>query len=201
MLIADTPISSLAPAQRVSSTDAELVRACLDGNEAAWAALIDRYKHLIYGAAIRGGASPNESVDIFLGVCRQLFSELPHLRRVESLRAWLLNAAMHQLYELRMQRRQSAESLDDVEQPVAGELATLPPAVLEALNRDQRVRDAVEQLPDRCGRLVQLLFHEHPPRPYSSVARQLGLASGAIGFIRGRCLTQLARSLRAGVRR
>ena len=181
MLLADGLITSHASPARGSSTDEELVRACLDGNEAAWAALIDRYTNLIYAVALRGGASSEDAVDIFLGVWRQLFSELPHLRGVDSLRTWLLNATTQKLYEVRKQQ--------------------LPPAVLEQLDRDQRVRDAVEQLPDRCRRLVELLFHEHPPRPYSAVARQLGLASGAIGFIRGRCLTQLARSLRAGVLR
>ena len=91
------------------------------------------------------------------------------------------------------------ESLNDPAQLVSGEPAMLPSIVLEQIDRDQRVRDAVEQLPDRCRRLVQLLFHEHPPRPYTAIAPQLGLATGSSGFIRGRCLIQLARSLR-GVR-
>lgn len=184
-----TPIASRAPGY---STDEELVRACLDGSEDAWAALIDRYKNLIYAVPLRGGASPENAVEIFQSVCLQLFSELEQLRQVECLRGWLLTAATHQLYELRKQWR-------TIEEPVAD--AILPSHVLEELHRDQRVRDAVEQLPDRCRRVVQLLFYQHPPRPYNIVARQLGLTTGSIGFIHGRCLAQLARALRgAGVR-
>lgn len=173
------------------ATDEELVCACLDGSEDAWAALINRYKNLIYAVPLRGGASAEDAVDIFHGVCRHLFAELPQLRRADCLRGWLLTAAAQKLFELRNQ-----QTPNDAGQSVAGEPAILPPSVLQQIDCDQRVRDAVEQLPDRCRRLVQQLFHEHPPRPYHAVAPQLGLATGSSGFIRGRCLIQLARSLR-----
>jgi hypothetical protein len=40
-----------------------------------------------------------------------------------------------------------------------------------------------------------MLFFENPARPYQQVARSLGLATGSIAFIRGRCLTRLRRQL------
>jgi DNA-directed RNA polymerase specialized sigma24 family protein len=43
--------------------------------------------------------------------------------------------------------------------------------------------------------LVQLLFFEQPPLPYAEVARRMGLATGSIGFIRGRCLEKLRKAL------
>ena len=36
---------------------------------------------------------------------------------------------------------------------------------------------------------------EHPPVPYNEVARRLNLATGSIGFIRGRCLKRLKKLL------
>jgi DNA-directed RNA polymerase specialized sigma24 family protein len=57
------------------------------------------------------------------------------------------------------------------------------------------VREAIAKLPKRCADLVKLLFYEHPPLPYSDVAQRLGLATGSIGFIRGRCLTKLQKIL------
>jgi hypothetical protein len=39
------------------------------------------------------------------------------------------------------------------------------------------------------------LFFEQPPLPYTEVARRLGLATGSIGFIRGRCLDRLRKLL------
>lgn len=180
-----------------SASDDDLVRACLNGNEEAWAALIDRYKNLIYAVPIRGGASQEDASDIFQSVCLQLFSELPRLRNVAGLRSWLLTIAQHKLYELRQQRRRPIDSLDDPDSRVLDELGAMPPDAVEELDRDQRIRAAINELPDRCRVLVHHLFFEHPPRPYRDLARDLGLATGSIGFIRGRCLARLTRALRA----
>jgi DNA-directed RNA polymerase specialized sigma24 family protein len=57
------------------------------------------------------------------------------------------------------------------------------------------VREATAQLPPRCRELVDLLFYQEPPLAYAEVARRLGLASGSIGFIRGRCLKRLRKVL------
>ena len=43
--------------------------------------------------------------------------------------------------------------------------------------------------------MIRLLFYEQPPLPYVEVARRLGLATGSIGFIRGRCLKRLQKEL------
>jgi DNA-directed RNA polymerase specialized sigma24 family protein len=40
-----------------------------------------------------------------------------------------------------------------------------------------------------------MLFFETPARPYQEVARELGIATGSIGFIRGRCLKKLRQAL------
>lgn len=201
MLLTRTVPSPIIQSGYHATSDEELVRACLNGSEDAWGALIDRYKNLIYAVPLRGGASPEDAADIFQAVCLQLFSDLSRLRNVGCLRSWLLTVATHKLYELRRQRRRPIDSLDDPAATLADELAVLPPNVIEDLDRDQRIRDAVTQLPDRCRLLVHHLFYEHPPRPYRDIARELGLATGSIGFIRGRCLARLTRALRtAGIR-
>jgi DNA-directed RNA polymerase specialized sigma24 family protein len=43
--------------------------------------------------------------------------------------------------------------------------------------------------------MVRLLFFEIPPRPYEDIAEELGMATGSIGAIRGRCLAQLKKQL------
>ena len=43
--------------------------------------------------------------------------------------------------------------------------------------------------------MIGMLFYSDPPMPYRDVARQLGLAVGSIGFIRGRCLRKLQKLL------
>ncbi len=53
-------------------------------------------------------------------------------------------------------------------------------------------------MPARCRKLVEMLFYGQPPPPYAEVAARLGLATGSIGFIRGRCLKKLEAGLKAG---
>ena len=70
-----------------------------------------------------------------------------------------------------------------------------PSALLEEVEREQILRDSVRELSPRCQRLVHELFFAQPPRSYHEIAGDLNLATGSIGFIRGRCLDKLRRKL------
>jgi DNA-directed RNA polymerase specialized sigma subunit len=69
------------------------------------------------------------------------------------------------------------------------------PEIREEMERVQLLKETVAELPERCQRMVQMLFYHDPPLPYSEVARRLGLAEGSIGFIRGKCLEKLRANL------
>ena len=61
--------------------------------------------------------------------------------------------------------------------------------------QEQRLRQAISEMPTRCRQLIHMLFVEEPSRPYEQVAESLGLAKGSIGFIRQRCLERLRKRL------
>src|SRR5882724_10550679 len=69
------------------------------------------------------------------------------------------------------------------------------PAIAEQLvqqiQEEQMVREAMTSLSPQCRRLVELLFFETPARPYNEIARELGLAVGSIGFTRQKCIDRL----------
>lgn len=177
-----------------SWSDARLVRACLDGNEQAWSTLIAKYKNLIYSIPLKYGAPPQDAADIFQAVCLELFNELPRLRKVEALRSWIIKVTSHQAYHWKRKLRQRAE--DELSPANEEELATeLPPDALEEIERAQILREAIASLPSRCQEIIRLLFFESEPIPYRDLAARLGLATGSIGFIRGRCLERLERAL------
>jgi RNA polymerase sigma factor (sigma-70 family) len=175
--------------------DDRLVQACLDGDELAWSAIIDRYKHLIYSVPFKYRATPDEAADIFQAVCLELFTTLPRLRKVESLRSWLLTVAAHQCFHWKRRQNRRSERENELEEADAVADAPIVLEIHATLEREQTVRDAVRQLPPRCQELVRLLFFMEPPLPYKEVAARLGLATGSIGFIRGRCLKRLQESL------
>jgi RNA polymerase sigma factor (sigma-70 family) len=187
---------ALPPVRRAdwASSDRKLVSACLAGDEEAWAALVRKYKNLIYVIPLRYGAPPEDAADIFQAVCIELFRELPRLRNADCLRGWLMTVSAHQSFHWKRRKaRQQERELEGLDTEQLG--SVLPADVSAELERDQLVREAVQQLPERCRELVRLLFYEQPAVPYAEVARRLGLATGSIGFIRGRCLRRLQKAL------
>ncbi len=185
---------ALPTAREPSAEDEQLVQACLNGDESAWNRLIDKYKRLIYSVPLKYGLSPDDSADIFQNVCIDLFTNLSKLRKIESIRSWLITVATHKCFHHKKQGRQEVE-LDAMEQEVAEEIAAAPPQAMQELQEEQLVREAIQRLSPRCAQLVKMLFFEHPPLPYAEVAQRLGLATGSIGFIRGRCLSRLQKIL------
>ncbi len=173
----------------ITWADEELVRDCLEGSETAWICLIEKYKSLVYSIPARYQLPAEDAADIFQYVWTALYRDLSRIDRVGGLRKWLITTAARNslLHKKRRMRALTAERVD-ADMPDSTPSAA---ALHAGVEKEQRIRDAVASLPPRCQKLVQMLFFEQPPRPYSEVASELGLAEGSIGFIRGRCLKKL----------
>ena len=176
------------------SSDEELVVECLNGNEGAWSILVDKYKDLVYSIPLRYHLPPEEAADVFQSVWTDLYADLPRLRNAGALRGWLATAAAHKCARWKQRRKRQPESYEDtgLEPKDDGETYL---SLRLAIEREQAVRDALLLIPERCRRVVELLFFREPPLRYDEVAQELGLATGSIGFIRGRCLTKLRKAL------
>jgi len=79
----------------VSWPDEELVFECLQGNEGAWAALVEKYRNLVYSVPVKYRMPPEDAADVFQAVWTDLFAELPRLRNAGALRSWLATEARH----------------------------------------------------------------------------------------------------------
>lgn len=176
-------------------TDEHLIKECVAGNEDAWRTLIYRYKNLVFSIPRKLGFSSSDANDIFQQVCLQLVSSLPTLREAKGLPAWIIKVTSHGCFQL-ARRDRRINSVDLATH--AGELPNqfpLPDHLLDELEQEQKLRQALSELPPRCRELVRMLFFETPPLPYQEVARNLGLATGSVGFIRMRCLKRLRKRL------
>ncbi len=180
------------------SSDERLIGRCLQGDQEAWTALIDKYKNLIYSIPIKLGMHQDAS-DIFQSVCVDLLSELPRLREHRALPKWLMQTCYHKcLHYQRTAERMvefDPEGTDSDAALPASDAEELPEHMLVQLEQEQILRDAILELPEKCERMVRLLFFEIPPRPYEDIAEELGMATGSIGAIRGRCLAYLKKHL------
>lgn len=182
----------MRPTPEASWPDEDLVRECRAGNQAAWDALIEKYKKLVYTMPARYGLPPQEAADIFQMVWADLYNDLDRLQNPKALRGWLTTATARRCLLHKRRLPKDAELLD-TDLTAQDDTAALQ---MEA-ERHQTVREAVAELPARCHRMINMLFFDQPPRSYLEVAKELGLAEGSIGFIRGRCLNKLRELLRA----
>jgi RNA polymerase sigma factor (sigma-70 family) len=174
--------------------DSRLVKECLQGEETAWATLIAKYKNLIFSIPIKYGFSQEEASDIFQAVCLDLVNQLANVREPRALAGWLIRVTHNKCFHQKEHRQRYPERDEDQPEP-AGPPEQIPENRLHELQREQIVRDAIEDIGPRCRQLVKMLFFESPVRPYQEIAKSLGLATGSIGFIRGRCLGKLRKKL------
>lgn len=174
--------------------DDRLVSECVKGNEQAWSALIDKYKNLIYSIPIKLGIR-DEAADIFQAVCLDLLSDLPRLREPRALPKWLMQACYHRCLQHRRKSGRYATADEAAAEALPADSDQLPETLLCELEKEQMVRNALTELNPRCEQMIRMLFFEIPPRPYQEIARELDLATGSIGFIRGRCLDKLKKQL------
>jgi RNA polymerase sigma factor (sigma-70 family) len=172
------------------------VSRCRAGDGHAWSVLVERYKSLVYSIPAKFHMPEEDAADIFQNVWVDLHAELERLRDPAALRGWLVSVATHKcLHWKERETRLARKGLSrEVEQELADEHPLASEAGLEA-ERDEILRGALATLPERCRRMMRMLFYEQPPRPYAAVAKELGLAEGSIGFIRGRCLQKLRKAL------
>lgn len=182
--------------RRKPSSDDRLIALCLKGDQQAWADLVDKYKNLIYSIPIKLGMH-DDAADVFQSVCVDLLSDLPRLRQPKALPKWLIQVCYHKCLDYRTRAKKQVqledENLDNL--PADQSSSSLPEEVMAQLQREQTIRAVMSSLSPRCERMVRMLFFETPPRPYEVIAKELGIATGSIGFIRGRCLSRLKKQL------
>ena len=98
-----------------------LVRECCKGNQAAWAALIEKYKNLIFSVPIKFGLSREDAADIFQAVCLDLLTDLQRLREPQALPKWLMQNAYHKCLRTKKQRFDVFDDPAELEQQPEGQ--------------------------------------------------------------------------------
>ena len=181
--------------------DPEIVAACLDRDSLAWEALILRYQRLIYSIPIRMGFSTVDAADVFQSVCVTLLERLPTLRNHEKISSWLMTTTTRECWRVAAQwkrespldRRDPEDAFDRLNELPGN--APLADEERELLEQQQIVRQAILALPDRCRKLISLLFYNKDDLSYTDVARLMKMPVASVGPTRARCLEKLRKSL------
>ncbi|HUX67086.1 MAG TPA: sigma-70 family RNA polymerase sigma factor [Terriglobales bacterium] len=177
--------------------DAELAAAAEGGDQAAWAALVRRYQHLVYALARRHGLEPDDAGEVFHAVYAELWAALAQLPTDRPLGAWLAAAARRHC-QAQTQTHQRWVQLTEFEAPTAGKGSPTTPlddASLRQAERQQDMRRAWERLPPRCRRQLEGLFCQRAPPDPQEIGRHPKMSGGSAGFLRRRCLRKLRQAL------
>ena len=172
--------------------DARLIKGCLLGSETAWSELVSKYKNLIFSIPVKYGLSREDAADIFQAVCLDLLNDLSKIRDHGALAGWIIRVTYNKCFH---RKKDSDRYVPGEPIETATPIEDIPDSMFLEVQREQLLRDALRELSSRCQQLIQMLFFEFPVRPYEEVAKSLNLATGSIGFIRGRCLEKLRQSL------
>jgi len=167
--------------------DRDLIDRCINGDQAAWKDLVMRYQTLVYSVAHVLLCQQNDDVsDIFQQVWMELYQRLPDLRNVDALPAWLITVTRRRAYAL-MRSRRGLEPPDETIPDLSQQLTRI--------EREHTIQRVLEQAPERCRRLIDLLYFDITEPSYSQIADVMGMPEASIGPTRARCLEQLRKLL------
>jgi RNA polymerase sigma factor (sigma-70 family) len=166
--------------------DSDIIERCLKGDQAAWKDLVARYQRLVYSIAHVFCSNPEDVSDVFQQVWLELYQQLADLRNVEALPAWLMTVTRRRSYAV-LHARYGSEPLDENIPDISEQLVSV--------EREHSIERALDQLPDRCRRLIDLLYFDASEPSYSQISDTMGIPEASIGPTRARCLEKLRKLL------
>lgn len=187
------------PARGLEKSDAELVKSCRRGDESAWNALVDRYQRLIFAVPRRAGLSESQSADILQEVFLTLFEKLDEIEQPEKIRSWLVTTAKFKTWGL--VRSEKGFYSPESEEEMALEMANLPdnsPLAVDKLvelEEQHLIRTALQELEEKCRKILLMIYLTEPSASYAEVASAIGVGATSISPLRTRCLKKLEKVL------
>jgi RNA polymerase sigma factor (sigma-70 family) len=163
-------------------TDAALVARCRAGDDAAWAALVDRFARYVYAICTQGfRLAEHDAEDVFQDVFAKAYEQLSKLRDDAAVRPWLAQLTRRQCIDrFRETRRETpAEELepDGVDD------------VLDQLDEALAVRQGLARIGEPCGEMLDRFFARD--QSYRTIGEELDLPAGTIASRISRCLEKL----------
>lgn len=188
-------------AERRYPTGPELTRlvgAALEGDQAAWNALVDGLQRVVWKAVIMTTDDLDARADAFAATWLRLAERLATIREPEKLPGWLTTTAVNEVRQIVRQRGRGHVSLSTVTGDGAQEFGDVLVGdagdhadELVAAERRREVRAAFSRLDDACRDVITVLVLSDPPISYDEASERLGRPVGSLGPTRGRCLGKL----------
>lgn len=186
-------------AARLEDSDAELVRACQRGEQAAWDVLVERYQRLIYAVPRRAGLSDEQAADVFQEVFLTLLQKLDGIEQPDKIRSWMVTTAKFKTWSVIRGGRDlfspASEEAMEAEMAAIKDESPLADDVLIELEEQHLIRAAMERLEEKCRQILSMIYLRETAASYLDVAAAIGTGESSISPMRARCLKKLAKIL------
>lgn len=169
--------------QETAMEEKDLVLRAQEGDPEAFAVLARTYRDALIQLACGFLHDKDEALDVVQEVFLKAFRKLGSFKNESSLYTWLYRIAINQCKDrLRRKQRRPTVSLEelgsegqvhDIPDPGAG-----PGTVLEAAERERRVRAAIDSLPEKHKKV--LLLRELGEMSYKEIAAVLRCREGTV---------------------
>ncbi|MEV7284783.1 sigma-70 family RNA polymerase sigma factor [Streptomyces sp. NPDC093252] len=179
-----------------------LVESAVDGDAAAWKALVEGLSPLVWSVVRAHRLSDADAHEVYQTVWFRFAQNLGRIREPQKTGSWLASTARHESLKVIKSTRRLMPTDDPVLLDRVSEEPTPEESLLDAeeaaaqSERVRRVWQEFEELGERCRQLLRVLMASPPPS-YQEVSAALGIAVGSIGPLRQRCLRRLRARLDA----
>ena len=146
-----------------TANDAQLIDACLAGNELGWEALMNRYGQLVYTIPRRFGFSEAVADEMFQETWLTLLEKLDTLHEPERVKPWLVTVARRACIQHMRDMKKVSVSTTYLDSELS--IANPFDDRLIMVERQVLVRHALENLDEECRKLLSMLFLEDSPPP------------------------------------
>ncbi|MEX0428506.1 RNA polymerase sigma factor [Nocardioides sp. DS6] len=167
----------------------------LSGDPAGLPELVDVMTPVLWHVVRAYGLPREQAEDVVQTTWLALVRRSSAILDSTAVGGWLTMTARREAWRT---ARGAGRTLPTDDEDIAVHLPRQRSAEADAVDREgaRRIWAAVDQLPERCRRLLRVVAFENRP-DYASLAVDLGMPVGSIGPTRGRCLAKLRVALLA----
>src|SRR4051812_1194248 len=174
-----------------------IIQRCLQGDELAWAAIVQQYRRKVFNVAYKFVGRHEEAEDLTQDIFLKIFKSLGTFDRRANFQTWLIsvsrNLCIDHYRSVRLERQAIDHQVDPNElSPVAREAG--PIAAIEQQDRVVLLREALAALPASLRTAV--VMRDIQELSYQEIADRLQLPEGTVKSRINRGRTELARQIR-----
>ena len=133
-----------------------------------------------------------DAADCFQHTWVSLYENRKRITDPSRLSAWLVTTTKREALRIRRRAASMVELEGDVQY---ADKALLPDELLEGLERQSSLENALKEIDPRCRRLLAEFFFAPEEKSYDEIAAILGINPSSLGPIRRRCLERLKNKL------